>query len=294
MTFGFARGKILVAMTTTKSPSPEAALCSLGFTETEAAIYCELLRQGPATGYRVAQAVGKAPANTYQALGVLAQKGAVMVDDSAARSYRAIAPEELMATLRERFDARRDEATTALKDLRAPAPDDRIYHLKTTAQIYARAREMITRARNIILFDLFPEPFAQLASSIKTRHAKGVTVGGMVYAKPADMPFPTIVSTSAQFASTRWPGQQLSLVVDASEYLVALISPDGQQVLHGICSHSPYMACLMHSGLACEIRLSASASGDDPLAALSLLRSYPPGLRALAGPRQRASRENAA
>lgn len=268
-------------MTTNISNSPEPALCALGFTETEAAIYCELLRQGPATGYRLAQAVGKAPANTYQALGVLTQKGAVQMADSAAKLYRAVAPEELMAALRERFDARREEAEAALKELHAPGPDERIYHLKTPAQIYARARAMIGRARHIILFDLFPGPFAQLATSLQTPHAKGVAVAGLVYAKEEETSFPFVVSASAHLTKTRWPGQQLSIVVDASEYLVALISPDGQRVLHGIWSYSPYMACLMHSGLACEIRLSASPAADDPLGKFSLLRAYPPGLRAL-------------
>jgi HTH-type transcriptional regulator, sugar sensing transcriptional regulator len=281
-------------MKTNISKSPETTLCALGFTETEAAIYCELLRRGPATGYRLAQAVGKAPANTYQALGVLTQKGAVMVADSAAKLYRAVAPAELMAALREGFDERREEAEAALKDLHAPGPDDRIYHLKTPAQIYARARDMIGRARQIILFDLFPGPLAQLVSSLQARHSKGVTVAGLVYAKDEAICFPSVVSDSAQFASTRWPGQQLSIVADASEYLVALISPDGQHVMHGIWSFSPFMACLMHSGLACELRLSAMPVADDPLGKLSLLRSYPPGLRALAGPRPRGMREDAA
>jgi len=52
-----------------------AALLDLGFTETEARLFCELTRLGPATGYRLSKAVGKATANTYQALETLDEHG---------------------------------------------------------------------------------------------------------------------------------------------------------------------------------------------------------------------------
>jgi predicted transcriptional regulator len=270
-------------MTNITSSPPEATLAALGFTETEAALYCELLRSGPATGYRLAQAVGKAPANIYQALAALAQKGAVLVDETEAKAYRAIAPSELLGALQQGFETRRAEAQAALEALHAPAADDRIYHLKTLPQVYERARAMIARAREIILCDLFPAPLAELAPSLERAAAQGVTVGALVYAEAQGLAFPTILSGAAAFANARWPGLQLSLVVDASEHLVALVSPDGTRVLHGIWSDSPYLACLKHSGLASEIRLAAS---DAPAtAALSLLNAYPPGLRALAGPR---------
>ena len=54
----------------------EMALTSFGFTDSESRLYCELLRNGPSSGYRIAQIVGKAPANAYQSLRSLAQKGA--------------------------------------------------------------------------------------------------------------------------------------------------------------------------------------------------------------------------
>lgn len=271
---------------TTNSVPPETALTALGFTETEAAVYCELLRSGSATGYRLAQAISKAPANTYQALAALAQKGAVLVDDADARAYRAVAPIELLSALRQGFETRRAEAESALTALYAPVAEDRIYHLKTPAQIFERARAMIGRARRIVLYDLFPGPFAELAPALELAAAHNVTVGGLTYAPAPGVAAPTVVSASAAFAAQKWPGQQISIVVDACEHLLALLSADGQRVLHGVWSDSAYLACLKHSGLAAEIRLSAvAADAPPPLSELSLLRSYPPGLQTLAGPR---------
>ncbi len=51
--------------------SAEEELVALGFTESEARVYCELLRGSPATGYRLAQALGKAPPAIYKALASL-------------------------------------------------------------------------------------------------------------------------------------------------------------------------------------------------------------------------------
>jgi hypothetical protein len=52
-----------------------------------------------------------------------------------------------------------------------------------------------------------------------------------------------------------------------------------------VWSDSPYLACLKHSGLAAEIRMSAPAAEREDLDRISLLRSFPPGLRSLMGPK---------
>lgn len=270
---------------TTNIENPESTLASLGFTEIEAAIYCELLRGPPATGYRLAKAIGKAPANTYQALAGLTSKGAVMSDDGQAKAYRATPPTELLTGLQRTFEASRNEAQAALEALHAPTEDDRIYQLKSPAQIYERAEGMIAGAREILLFDLFPEPLARLESALRQAQARGVVVAGLIYGAAPDLPFPVVAMRNRAIVAERWPGLQLSLVTDASEHLVALLAPDGQTARHGVWSDSVYLACLKHSGLAAEIQISAAPDAESPLNGLSLLRAYPSGLSRLIGPR---------
>lgn len=53
-------------------------LTGLGFTQADAEVYVALLRESPATGYRIATVLGKATANTYKALRSLTDKGAVL------------------------------------------------------------------------------------------------------------------------------------------------------------------------------------------------------------------------
>ncbi|HWE45163.1 MAG TPA: helix-turn-helix domain-containing protein [Caulobacteraceae bacterium] len=279
---------------TTNSAPPEQALTALGFTEMEAAVYCELVRGGPATGYRLGQAIGKAAANTYQALASLTQKGAVLVEDREAKTYRATPPAELLAALERGFVDRRAQAMAALEALKAAAPDDRLYQLSTSAQVFERAAAMIRRAQAIVLFDLFPGPLERLAQPLAQAHARKLTVTGLTYAAPPALPFPVVASNATGVVAERWPGQQISLVVDAREHLTALLSLDGRSVRHAVWSDSAYLACLKHSGLAAEIRVSGLPEEEDPLSALSLLRAFPPGLRTLIGPPEPAAHGDAA
>jgi len=130
-----------------------------------------------------------------------------------------------------------------------------------------------------LLFDLFPEPLALLRDALEAARRRGVLVGGLTYAPVADAAFTHVVSANAEFIAERWPGEQMTLVADASEVLVVLIAPGSSELLQGLWSDSAYLACLHHSGLAAEMRLSAlAASGNDRFTA-----------SAFCLPRQRAS-----
>ena len=54
------------------------SLAAIGFTEYEAKIYLELLRNNPATGYQLAKEAGVPRSMVYEALGRLRNRGAVM------------------------------------------------------------------------------------------------------------------------------------------------------------------------------------------------------------------------
>ena len=263
----------------------ERALATLGFTETEAGLYCQLLRGGPATGYRLARAVGKAPANVYQALAALSQKGAVLTDEGEPKTFRAARPDEVLAALANGFETRRSAAEDALARLKPAPTDDRVYGLKSPAQVLERARAMIAGASEILLFDLFPDPLDLLTDDLGRAARRGVAVAGLVYRETALPPGVVAVLSHGEPFSDRWPGDQMSLVSDGREHLTALLARGGAEVVRAVWSDSLYLSCLQHSGMAAEIRLSAMGdSAADPLAHLSLLRSAPPGLQGLLKP----------
>jgi len=271
---------------TSNQNDAEQALAALGFTELEARVYCALLASGPATGYRLAKLVGKAPPNVYQALAALGRKAAVLVDETEPRTWRAARPAELLAVLGGTFASRQADAERKLASLAAAPADDRLYQISDPDQVLERARAMLAGARDIVLFDLFEAPLAALREPLEATAARGVTVAGLVYGPTAPMAGVTArPAAGASVARDRWPGAQLSLVVDAAEHLVALMTPAMDGVRRAIWSDSAYLSCLQHSGLSAEIRLTGlDAAVAEPLAGLSLLGAAPRGLRALIGP----------
>lgn len=266
-----------------QSNEAEAGLRALGFTELEARIYCTLLQAGPSTGYRLAKLCGKAPPNVYQALGHLTQKGVVLAEEGEPSAYRASAPSEVLAALKANFESARTAADEALRSLARPADDDRIYQIAEAGQVVERARAMLSSARQIVLFDLFPAPLEALRGDLANCAARGVTVAGLVYGESAEIAGVTQRRAMAEArVATDWPGQQLTLVVDGQEHLVALMAEDLAGVHRALWSDSAYLSCLQHSGLSAEIRLTERGrSVADPLAVLSLFASAPAGLAAL-------------
>jgi len=260
--------------------NPTSALLDLGFTEIEARLFCELTRLGPSTGYRLSKAIGKASANTYQALETLAQKGAVLVDEAGSKTWRAVPAAELIGALGARFEQRSQAALAALATLKAPDAEARLYALRTPAQVLARARAMIAAAEQVLLFDLFPDPFAALEPDLARAQARGVRVMGQVYAAAAT-PITTISQPTAPAQLAGWPGLQVTVIADGREHLTALLSRDGERCRHGVWSDSVYLACLHHSGLAAEIMLGAQARGQPLPFDPSLFGSRPPGLDTL-------------
>src|SRR4051812_48967141 len=96
-----------------------SALEELGLSGSEAAVYAYLVQHSPATGYRVAQAIGKPVANTYKTIASLEEKGAVLIDDGETRACRAVPAEEFLARLDSQFRDRRARAAREFTELKA-------------------------------------------------------------------------------------------------------------------------------------------------------------------------------
>lgn len=244
-------------MTATTAHVGADHLVALGFTALEAEAYVFLLREAPATGYRVAQGIGRTGANTYKALESLEQRGAVMADTGDPRLYRAVAPAELLAAMERTFVHRRERAEEVLGQIGGGPLDDRVYQLRTPAQVFERCRAVLARARHVALLDVFPGPLAELRDAVAAAVARGVRVGLLVY-EPATVEGATVVPNhQADRVRGRWPRQWVNVAADAAEQVHAVMTRDGGTVLHGTWSASAFLAHLYQSGLLGELAASA-------------------------------------
>ncbi|TMJ14836.1 MAG: TrmB family transcriptional regulator [Alphaproteobacteria bacterium] len=232
-------------------------LAQLGFSETEALVYCELLRAPGVTGYRVALTLEKSQANVYSALASLAGKGAVLADQGEVVAYSAVPPSELLPRLEREYQARCAAAAEALADVGAPEGGDRIYQLRNTAQVYERAAAMCTRAADSVSFELFHIPFQRMAEPLAAAVARGVGVAGVTFDRDDRLAGATCQPAAKASRVSRWPGDQLTLVTDAKEALVALFDRRGETVLHAVYTDSTYLACLLHAATVDAVTLNA-------------------------------------
>ncbi len=247
------------------APSPSSAsgsdgveaLIELGFTRLEAEIYAFLLSESPATGYRVAQAIGKPAANTYKAIESLEAKGTILVDDGESRLCRAIPPDELLGRLDRAFTQKRERATRALASLKAQESDDRVYQLRTREQVMERCRAMLSRASVTALVDAFPVPMEELRPAIEDAARRGVTLGVKAYRPITIEGVEVFTDPKGEQTIRSWPGQWVNVVADGREHLITFLTRDGQDVNQAIWSGSAYLSWVYHSALSAEITLAA-------------------------------------
>lgn len=235
------------------------ALVDLGFTRLEGEVYTLLLRESPATGYRVAQAIQRPAANVYKAIESLAAKGAVLVDDGTTRVCRAVPEAELLRQIARTFAERRARAASALAGIGKSEADERVYQLTSRDQVLTRAREMLGRAREVVLVTAHPTPLEAIQPEIERAAARGVDLVLKTYRPTSIRGVEVVLSTEPSAVLTSWPGAELNIVVDGREHLLALLAHDGEGVLQAVYSASLYLSVVHHNGLATELALTAMA-----------------------------------
>lgn len=232
------------------------SLTELGLTALEAEVYAALVKESPATAYKLAQTLGKAAANVYKAVDSLARKGAIVVDDGESRLLRAVPAAELLHRFERNFRSAHERADHALRRLAGNDQDERVYRLQTREQVIERAAAMLARAKKLVALDVFPEPFEDLRADIERAAARGVRTLVQVYAPLAEdiEGADVIVALRGDSMLRLWSGQWLNVVVDASEHLLALMHSERGDVVQAIWTSSSYLSVIYFSGLDAEMR----------------------------------------
>ncbi|MGV3618729.1 MAG: TrmB family transcriptional regulator [Fimbriimonas sp.] len=227
-------------------------LSGLGFTGLEAEIYAFLVRESPATGYRIAAGINKPVANTYKAIQTLQAKGAIEVEEGESRQCRAVPSDELLDRLGREFESKRTQAKDLLSRLGQPVGDERVYQIRARTQLFARVREMLASATQVVLLCAPKTLVAEFAESMAAAAARGIQIQAKT---DADLAIPRVES----FVATRpddlvHDGGYLRLVVDGEGFLTAHLDGD---VVTALSTRNPAFALPAHEGLAAEIALLA-------------------------------------
>jgi HTH-type transcriptional regulator, sugar sensing transcriptional regulator len=232
---------------------------ALGFTSLEALVYVELLRAGPQSGYRIAQLIGRAPANAYKTLDSLVARGAVLASDRGTKVYRAVPFEQVAAALSSEFARRSRDAQAALARLEPRKDDDAIYQIVREDQALEQARALIAAAEDMLLVDAFPKGLAELSESIAAAVGRGVRVAICKYrASPPIEGAIEAMHPSGEESIASWGAEYIGVVADGSSMIVALVAEDG--TTSGIATSNRHVAYAYYAGLYHVIRFTQLAA----------------------------------
>lgn len=240
------------------APPASAALARLGFTPLEADVYAFLVRESPATGYRIAQGVGKAVGNIYKAVESLEEKGAVMVgEDGGNRLARAVQPAELVARLEREYQAACSAAVRKLGSADDSEPDDLLYRILDRGAFFERCRRVIRGARRFMLVSTCPGPLTELAEEFEALAARDVPVMVKTYG-PARLKGVSIVEDPRGSAALdAGPGQWIEMTADGRELIHGVLDHDGRELHLGQWTQNPMLNWMAYTGRYADIALAS-------------------------------------
>jgi sugar-specific transcriptional regulator TrmB len=217
-------------------------LGSLGFSGLEIDAYLALLEQPNASGYLVAQKIGKLVGSTYKALDSLRAKGAIVANETARpTTYVALSISEYMDTRRRDLEDLQVRIEREMEDMAAQPAHGGIFELDNIGQVYERCRSMLRGAKDVALLNIDAGPLAELRSELVAAADRGVRVLVKTRA-PARVPGCGVMAPAKAAPPDAESGDELGVVVDYREYVQAFLKSDGTGVEEAIWVRQPRLA----------------------------------------------------
>lgn len=236
--------------------TPEEIFAQLGFNALEAEVYVALLKHGPQTAYKVGKLLNRPTANVYKAVDVLANSGAIEIEEGDVKICKAIPIKALAQQLQKSYKNKIDNAVDQLSVIKPEISEEGIYKLQTVESVFQRVNEMLKRCTNIAVIDSFPKPLEIIGNDLNKLAKKGIDVFVEAYDeieldKSISVSMPIVRNESLKY----WNAQQLNVAIDGKEMLVAIFNADLTEVIQATYSNSNYLACIMFIGLLNEHRV---------------------------------------
>ena len=237
------------------------ALKDLGLTATEASIYVALLEHcgdGPVSAYKLAQDMGRDPANMTKTLAAMVKRGAVHAGGKRPKLYAPVRPADFTGELVARIQARQRQAVALLDRIGQPAADESLRPLESRRAGLDRARSILESAGRIVLVDASADLLAEIAADLSSAASeRGVTVLARSTDQVAAPGVRIWIDPDDGALSGAAPGPWLRLTVDGHSCLEMTAHPeDPDLLLHGSWSRSPGQAFLAHRSLGSELILT--------------------------------------
>jgi len=247
---------------------------NIGLTDIEARIYLYLLGNSPATGYKVARAIKKQVANTYQSLSELEEKGILYLEEGSSKQYFAVPYEEVLKRLKGDYSSRISSAERIFSEINKSSDYNGIYSLKSLSQVQEKFESMISKAKYSAVVDFYPGVPENLVEFLSNAGKNGVEVF-VKTCRAIEIENTNVVFIKEKSNYKTWPGSFVNIVVDFQELLLSFISEDGK--LLAVWSKNPLITMAYGNGLFNEImvdQLLTNKDGSIPKEFIDKVREY--------------------
>jgi hypothetical protein len=107
---------------------------------------------------------------------------------------------------------------------------------------------MMAKAKVVVVIDAFPKALELVIGSIQEAINRGVKIYIQAYEPIEILGADIATSTIAKKSLEHWKSEQLNVIVDGEEYLVALLNKSLTEVIQASWSTNYFMACMLHAG----------------------------------------------
>jgi len=227
-------------------------LREIGLNQLEAEVYHLLLIENPMTAYKVGKLLKKPTANIYKAVEVLFNKGAVIIEEGKNKLCKAVDPEEFLAIQQTQFAMKAKQVSDALAGIQPLAEEEKTYSIDSVGLAVEKAKKMIAEAKVIIVVDAFPLALEAIIGHLKSSIKRGIKVVVQSYSDIVIEGADVFITQNYDEVISYWQSQQLNVVVDGHETLIALFDKAMSNIYHATWSTNVYLSCVVHAGRICE------------------------------------------
>jgi len=157
------------------------SLVAVGFTEYEAKIYLELLRDNPATGYQLAKNAGIPRSMVYEALGRLRNRGAVLETlEERATLYRPLPPDVLLDNHARAQQQLLEGLREGLRQVYQMPDDERLWTINGQQSVYSYTVQMIRETNRNLMAVLADPELEAFRMELQQAHDRKVSISALL------------------------------------------------------------------------------------------------------------------
>jgi sugar-specific transcriptional regulator TrmB len=200
------------------NPSQEIGKFLLSNYETKA--YLALVANHPANGSQLSKHSGIPSAKIYEVLRNLREKG--LAAEVGQGLYTPIPPEELLRSMRHGFESYLKNLKSEIQDASKKTKYEYVWTITGYDKVMAKAKEMISSAKNEIYVELYPEEAHLLDMVLLDADSRGVTIKYISMGDPVSKFDLQVIHPEIEKFNALHQGRIFDLVKDKEELLIGM------------------------------------------------------------------------